>query len=127
MSSLKNRKPLCIGKSVEYYRDLYMKDHSEFCRRFIDTILIQHFEKIINLSVSNNVDMVGIDYKIKDTDAFLWMIRDLLDNFLMYKYVKDAIFHKDITNAIEQMFAEIKLEYRFIQLLFVNSEKNTKQ
>ena len=116
-----------IKIQIDNHLDLYMKDHSEFCRRFIDTILIQHFEKIINLSVSNNVDMVGIDYKIKDTDAFLWMIRDLLDNFLMYKYVKDAIFHKDITNAIEQMFAEIKLEYRFIQLLFVNSEKNTKQ
>jgi hypothetical protein len=123
MSSLQNRKPLCIGKKTAYYEKLYTENHSEFCRRFIDTVLIHHFERFIDLSVSNNVDSVGIQYKISDTDAFLWMIRDLLDNFMECAYVKDAVFNTAVTNAIEKIFVEMKSEYRFIQLLFANSEK----
>jgi hypothetical protein len=126
MSSLQNRKPLCVGKHTEYYQKLYDEDHKEFCRRFIDTVLIHHFEKFVNLSVANNVDSIGIHYKISDTDAFLWMIRDLLDNFMGFKLVKDAIFDKAVYNAIDQMFSEIKSEYRYIELLFSNSTKNTK-
>jgi hypothetical protein len=123
MSSLTNRKPLCIGKKTQYYRKLYSENHSEFCRRFIDTVILHHFEKFITLSVANNVDSVGIDYKIKDTDAFLWMIRSLLDNFMQYKTVKDAVFDPTVSKGIDQIFTEIKSEYRFIQNLFINSSK----
>lgn len=123
MSSLKNRKPLCIGKKTKYYEKLYSQDHAEFCRRFIDTVLLHHFERFVNLSIANNVDSVGIDYKIKDTDAFLWMIRDLLDNFMTYKTVKEALFHPAVPKAIDQIFTEIKSEYQFIQNLFINSTK----
>ena len=122
MSSLQNRKPLCVGKHTEYYKKLYNEDHKEFCRRFIDTVLIHHFEKFVNLSVANNVDYIGIHYKISDTDAFLWAIRDLLDNFLMFKTLRDIIFDKQITLAIEQMFLEIKKEYLCIQTLFVDKK-----
>jgi hypothetical protein len=125
MSSLSNRKPLCIGKHTVYYEKLYNEDHKEFCRRFVDTVLIHHFEKFVNLSVKNNVDYNGIHYKISDTDAFLWAIRDLLDNFMSYKTVKDAIFDKSVYNAIDQIFSEIKTEYQYIELLFY-SKKNTK-
>lgn len=126
MSSLQNRKPLCVGKQTKYYQKLYDEDHREFCRRFIDTVLLHHFEKFVNLSIANNVDSIGIHYKISDTDAFLWMIRDLLDNFMSYKLVKDAIFDKAVNNAIDKMFSEIKSEYQYIELLFSNSTKNTK-
>jgi hypothetical protein len=127
MSSLQNRKPLCIGKKPQYYKTLYNQNHSEFCRRFIDTVLIHHFDLILNKSVENNIGSDGINYKIRDTDAFLWMIRDLLDNFMSYTSVKDVVFNKDVTIAIDKMFVEIKLEYNFIQLLFTNAAKNEKQ
>jgi hypothetical protein len=55
------------------------------------------------------------------------MIRDLLDNFMSYTSVKDVVFNKDVTIAIDKMFVEIKLEYNFIQLLFTNAAKNEKQ
>lgn len=123
MSSLSTRKPLCVGKETMYYAALYRNNHDEFCRRFVDTVLIHHFDRFINLSVSNNIDSVGIHYKFKDTDAFLWAIRDLLDNFLMCKFVSEVIFDKQITLAIEQMFSEIKKEYSYIELLFKNKKK----
>lgn len=122
MSTLTTRKPLCVGKETMYYSDLYRNNHKEFCRRFVDTVIIHHFEKFINLSVANNIDSVGIQYKFKDTDAFLWTIRDLLDNFLMFKTVSDTIFDRQISLAIDQMFLEIKKEYSFIQSLFINKK-----
>ena len=81
----------------------------------------------LHKSLENNVGSDGINYKIRDTDAFLWMIRDLLDNFMSYNSVKDVVFNKDVIIAIDKMFVEIKLEYHFIQLLFANAPKNGKQ
>jgi hypothetical protein len=51
------------------------------------------------------------------------MIRDVLDNFMAYKTVKEALFHPAVPKAIEQIFTEIKSEYQFIQSLFINSTK----
>jgi len=120
MSSLENRKPLCIGKKTQYYQTLYHKNHKEFCRRFIDTVIIHHFDLLVNKSVLHNVDSDGINYKIRDTDAFLWMIRDILDNFMSYTSVKEVVFDKAVLIAIDQMFNEIKYEYHFIKSLFIN-------
>jgi hypothetical protein len=120
MSSLSTRKPLCVGKDTNYYSVLYTNDHKEFCRRFVDTVLIQHFDKFINLCITHNIDSIGIQYKFIDTDAFLWAIRDLLDDFLTFKTVRDIVFDKKISMAIEQMFLEIKKEYLFIQSLFID-------
>ena len=120
MSSLDNRKPLCIGKNTVYYETLYNKDHKEFCRRFIDTILIHHFDLIVNKCVKYNINADGIRYKIKDTDAFLWMIRDLLDSFMFYKTVKQAIYDDTVFQAIEEMFTELQKEYQFMYKCFGN-------
>jgi len=122
MSSLNNRKPLCIGKNTLYYGTLYNKDHKEFCRRFIDTILIQHFDLFVNNCVKYNINAEGIHFKIKDTDAFLWMIRDLLDSFMFYKTVKEAIYDDTVFEAIEEMFTELRKEYQFIHKYFGSSQ-----
>jgi hypothetical protein len=46
------------------------------------------------------------------------MIRDLLDSFMFYKTVKEAVYDDAIFQAIEEMFNELKKEYQFMYRCF---------
>jgi hypothetical protein len=108
------RKPLCVGKKTTFYKELYKNNHREFCRRFIDTIFIQHFNLFVDKCAKYRVTSAILDYKVIETDVFLWYIRDTLDSFFEFKTTGEAVCSEFITQAIDNLFDEIVNEFRIV-------------
>jgi hypothetical protein len=97
-----------INRKTLHYNEIYNKNHRRFCQRFIDTIVLNHHKLIIDLTRKYNVDSCMFHYATVDTDIFLWKIRDILDNFMNYTTVKQAIYSTETIAAVENLFIEIQ-------------------
>jgi len=99
---------LNINRITSHYTQIYNKNHKRFCQRFIDTIILNHHKLLLDLTLKYNVDSCMFHYATVDTDIFLWKIRDILDNFMNYTTVKQAIYSPETITAIENLFIEIQ-------------------
>lgn len=98
---------LNVNRKTAHYNEIYNKNHKRFCQRFIDTIILNQNKFIIDLTLKYNIDSCMFQYGTVDTDIFLWKIRDILDNFMTYKTVKEVIQSPEIMTAIEDTFIEL--------------------
>ena len=96
-----------LNRTTKHYTEIYNKNHKRFCQRFIDTIILNKHKTIIDFSLKYNIDSSMLHYATVDTDIFLWKIRDILDNFMSYKTVKEAINSTETMTAIEDMFIDL--------------------
>ena len=109
---------LNINRLTTHYFEIYNKNHKRFCQRFIDTIILNHHERILNLSVKYSIDGNMFRFGTVDTDIFLWKIRDVLDRFMEWPTVKQAIMSPEITKALEELFIELDKENQYISGVF---------
>jgi hypothetical protein len=98
---------LNINRKTTHYNEIYNKNHKRFCQRFIDTIILNQNKVIIDLALKYNIDSCMFHYGLVDTDIFLWKIRDILDNFMTYKTVKEVIQSHELMTAIQDTFIEL--------------------
>jgi len=108
--------PLNINRSTIHYKEVYEKNHRRFCQRFVDTVILNHHELIIDLCHQYKIDACLFHYGTTDTDMLLWKIRDILDTFLEYGTVKEIIISHELKNALHNFFKELSqsslLEYK---------------
>lgn len=109
---------LNINRRTAHYFEIYNKNHKRFCQRFVDTIILNHHERILNLSTKYNIDGTMFHYGTVDTDIFLWKIRDVLDRFMEWPTVKQAIMSSEITKALEDFFIELNKENQYLSKVF---------
>ena len=107
-------KPLSLGKRFSDYKEIYDKKHRLFCQRFIDTILINYMDNIIDLSLRYQLDSNLLIYGIWETDMLLWKIRDLIDTCMEYKYVESLIKNSMVQTALEDFMIELRDECHMV-------------
>lgn len=98
---------LNINRKTAHYNEIYNKNHKRFCQRFIDTLVLNHHKLIIDLTLQYKIDSSMFNYGTVDTDIFLWKIRDILDNFMNYKTVREVVQSQETKKAIESLFIEL--------------------
>jgi hypothetical protein len=99
--------PLNINRLTSHYKEVYEKNHRRFCQRFVDTIILNHHEKIIDLFHQHKKDACLFNYGTTDTDMLLWKIRDIIDTFLEWETVKEIINSPELLNALHAFFKEL--------------------
>jgi len=100
---------LNINRKTAHYNQIYNKNHKRFCQRFIDTLVLNHHKLIIDLTLEYKIDSSMFNYGTVDTDIFLWKIRDILDNFMNYKSVREVVQSQETKKAIESLFIELHM------------------
>jgi hypothetical protein len=100
-------RPLKLNVPVGYYSSLYTTNHTKFCRRFIATIFHRYFPQILDMCVRNNITSTLLEHELIDTDNYLCIIRDDIDNFNSYDTVREAIVNDSIHSSLEQLVSEI--------------------
>ena len=98
---------LNINRKTSHYKEIYNKNHKRFCQRFVDTLILNHHQLIINLCLKYNIDGTMFNYASVDTDILLWKIRDILDHFMEWKTVREIIQSNEIKQALEKVFIEV--------------------
>ena len=109
---------LNINRRTAHYSEIYKKNHKRFCQRFVDTVILNHHERILNLSTKYNIDGNMFHYGTVDTDIFLWKIRDILDKFMEWPTVKEVIYSSEIAKALEDFFIELDKDNKYLAKLF---------
>ena len=119
-------RPLKLNVPVEYYSSLYTTNHAKFCRRFIATIFHRYFPQILDMCVRNNITSTLLEYELVDTDNYLCMIRDDIDNFNSYDTVREAIVNDSIRTSFELLVSEMVGHRSFLDGLWSrpNTNKN---
>lgn len=119
-------RPLKLNVPVGYYSSLYTTNHTKFCRRFIATIFHRYFPQILDMCVRNNITSTLLEHELIDTDNYLCIIRDDIDNFNSYDTVREAIVNDSIHSSLEQLVSEIVGHRTFLDGLWYRpkSHKN---
>jgi hypothetical protein len=114
-------RPLKLNVSTEYYSRLYTTNHAKFCRRFVATIFHYYFPQILDMCVRNNITSTLLAHELVDTDNYLCMIRDDIDDFNSHSNVREAIINDSIYTSIESLIVEIVGHRNFLDSTFSKS------
>lgn len=115
-------RPLKLNVPVGYYSRLYTTNHVKFCRRFVATIFHRYFAQILDMCVRNNITSTLLEHELVDTDNYLCMIREDIDNFESYDTVRESIVNDSIHTSLESLVDEIVGHRTFLDGLWVKPD-----
>ena len=112
---------LKLNVSTGYYNKLYRTNHAKFCRRFVATIFHHYFPQFLDMCVCNNITSTLLEHELVDTDNYLWMIRENIDDFNSYDTVRESIVNDSIYTSLESLVDEIVGHRNFLNSTFSKS------
>ena len=111
-------RPLKLNVPTQYYSKLYTSNHPKFCKRFIATIFHHYFTKFLDSCVRNNITSELLAYELTDTDNYLCLVRENIDDFYSHTTVREAIMNDSIIDSLETLVVDIISHRKFMNSIF---------
>jgi hypothetical protein len=74
------------------------------------------------MCVRNNITSTLLEHELVDTDNYLCMIREDIDNFESYDTVRESIINDSIHASLESLVAEIVGHRTFLDGLWIKPD-----
>jgi hypothetical protein len=98
--------PLNLDQTVKHYLPLYNDNHDKFIERFIDTILITHYNTVLELTLKYKKQPNVLVNAIWESKIFMNYFVDMITNFHDCYFVNELIDDNLVIELLTAVFEE---------------------